>query len=160
MQLAEVQVRQISAWVWASILHTPLDVAESADARELDPSSEAGVLTACVQIAGGWQGAVCLSCVAEFAARAAAVMFGVDTAATSEADMQDALGELANMIGGNIKGLLPEPCHLSMPTVVHGNDYSLRIPRSTVSLRVPFTCEGLPVQIVLREREADIAVAA
>jgi hypothetical protein len=31
--------------------------------------------------------------------------------------VRDVAGEVANMIGGNLKALLPEPCRLSLPKV-------------------------------------------
>jgi chemotaxis protein CheX len=41
-------------------------------------------------------------------------------------DVRDTMGELANMLGGNLKSLLPRGVVLSMPSVVAG-DYSLRV---------------------------------
>src|SRR5664279_3671280 len=42
-------------------------------------------------------------------------------------DVRDTMDELANMLGGNLKSLLPRGVVLSMPSVVAGGDYSLRI---------------------------------
>jgi len=41
--------------------------------------------------------------------------------------VRDALGELANMLAGNLKSVLPSGVVLSMPSVIEGSDYSLRI---------------------------------
>src|SRR3546814_11558410 len=36
-------------------------------------------------------------------------------------DVTDAIGELVNMIGGNVKSLMPEPSILSLPMVAAGH---------------------------------------
>jgi chemotaxis protein CheX len=58
-----------------------------------------------------------------------------------DADVCDAFGELANMIGGNLKAVLPHPVHLSMPSVVQGADYSMHICRTITVSRQAFLCE-------------------
>ena len=70
-----------------------------------------------IQIVGAWRGAVVLSCSLEYARSMAAGMFGAEPDTLSAADVNDALGELGNVIGGNLKQLLPSPCHLSLPAV-------------------------------------------
>jgi chemotaxis protein CheX len=42
-------------------------------------------------------------------------------------DVRDVPGELANMIGGNMKSILGQGIQLSMPSVVDGGDYSVRV---------------------------------
>lgn len=37
----------------------------------------------------------------------------------SETDMADALGEVANVVGGNVKALVPDPGALTLPQVAH-----------------------------------------
>ena len=64
-------------------------------------------------------------------------------------DVQDALGEITNMTGGNLKALMPGSCHLSLPAVIDGNDYRIRIPTARVLTRVLFECDGLPAVISL-----------
>ncbi len=73
--------------------------------------------TAAVGISGAWNGVVDLTCSQRAARRAAAVMFGLDDADLGPAEVQDAVGELANVVGGNVKALLPVPTDLSLPVV-------------------------------------------
>jgi hypothetical protein len=42
-------------------------------------------------------------------------------------DVRDGLGELTNVIAGNLKPLLPSGVSLSIPSVVEGRDYALRL---------------------------------
>jgi chemotaxis protein CheX len=52
----------------------------------------------------------------------AAALLGVDLDDVTPEDVRDALGELANIIGGNVKSLMPEPAALSLPVVlIDGN---------------------------------------
>ena len=44
-----------------------------------------------------------------------------------DGDVRDVMGELANMVAGNLKSLLPRGVDLSMPSVIEGSDYSLHI---------------------------------
>ncbi len=151
MQFVEEEIRQLTASIWESILSLPLEQVEVA------PAEGARLMAACVQITGAWQGAVSLTCNADFAARAAVIMFGLGDAPATHLDMQDALGELANMVGGNLKALLPEPCQLSLPTVVDGADWSVHIPRSKVMTRVGMSCMGSPLGVTLLQRELKAA---
>ena len=44
-------------------------------------------------------------------------------------DVHDAMGEIANMLGGNVKGILSEngrDIDLSMPSTIAGSDYSFQ----------------------------------
>jgi len=86
------------------------------------PPREARV-TGVVSIAGGWNGAVSITCSPTFAARAASVMFGRSIATVTSSDIHDAVGELANIVGGNLKPLVHSEssmCVLSIPIVVEG----------------------------------------
>ena len=78
-------------------------------------------LVACVQITGAWQGTVVLACARAVAEAITAAMFG-DPQATATDELHDAMGEMANMIAGNVKRLLPGPSKLSLPTVADATD--------------------------------------
>jgi hypothetical protein len=53
-------------------------------------------------------------------------------------------GELANMIDGNLKCVLARGLELSMPSVVDGSDYYLRIVGTEVLERMALECaEGV-----------------
>jgi len=67
--------------------------------------------------------------------------------------MQDATGELSNMVGGNVKALLPQPSRLSLPSVVEGKDYNLRIPGALCISRMVFESQGSPFVVTMHARE-------
>ncbi len=97
-------------------------------------------LTATVHFAGEVPGAVVIECSMATACRMAGALTGIDHAAVDE-DVYDALAEIVNMVGGNLKSLLHAGCGLSMPTVVNGFDYKQRLPRARISTRSAFECD-------------------
>lgn len=136
--------------IWSSTLGMhiePLD--EAGHAEWALPAVEAQV-----HIAGTWQGAVVLNTSQQLAVRVAQRMFSLDAAVPTSDDIQDAFGEIANITGGNIKGFISEgDAHLSLPVVIQGRDYSVRVPRSREVLRVEFICEGQPMVVTLLQAE-------
>jgi len=141
-------IKQLALFVWDAVLHLPLDE------EETSPPVGQRTLSACVHITGAWNGALALTCGDGMAAESAAIMFDLERAGVSISDMQDALGELANMIGGNVKALLPEHCHLSLPMVVEGIDYSFRVPGSRLVSRIPMRSGEHRVTVSLLESDA------
>lgn len=76
---------------------------------------------ASVTITGAWEGTVVLELTAELAEDATRTMLDLATDhAPDDADVADAVGELVNMVGGNVKSLMPEPSLLSLPVVAAG----------------------------------------
>ena len=110
-------------------------------------------ITGCIQITGAWEGTITLECSTELARKASAIMFDVEPAAATDAEIQDALGELTNMTGGNIKNLLPGTCHLSLPSVTEGVDYTVSVPGSQLQSQVTFECEGQPLVVSMLRKE-------
>jgi len=84
----------------------------------------------------------------------------VDPADTTPEEVTDALGELANMIGGNVKALLPEPCRISLPAVADGMDYRLSVPGARPVTAVTWSCESEPLMVRLLERRIAGSAAA
>ena len=138
--------------IWTAILG--LEVSRGAQAMSaLSKVETERTITSCVQLAGAWEGSVLLYCTAKLARRMASVMFGMSEEDLGNDEIEDAMGELGNMVAGNIKILLPKPCELSLPTVVDGLDYRLIVPRSLVYSKLLLECEGEPLLVTLLERE-------
>lgn len=151
MQQLDSAIDGIVTTVWESMLEIPVTPESPTQAFGQDAIPEhtfAGV----VQIAGAWDGAVAVQCSGPLATRAAQRMFSLEADAVSTADLQDALGELTNMTGGNIKALLPEPCTLGLPVVVEGADYRLRLPGSSAVHRAYYRADGETLIVTVLER--------
>lgn len=113
MNELEQQVLSLAEDVWTNVLGTPTTLQPSKPLAEGESR-----VTGSVQISGAFSGAVAVECSLDLARRAAASMFALEEAAVGRSEIRDALGEIANMIGGNVKALLPAPSRLSVPEVV------------------------------------------
>jgi CheY-specific phosphatase CheX len=83
-------------------------------------------LRATVLLTGAWKGAVAVECSRRQACQFAAGYLSIEPPAINPAGgvdevVRDALGELANMIGGNWKCILMPGIYISMPEVVEGS---------------------------------------
>ena len=149
MELTQTELSQIVEGIWNSMLG--LDI-QSAVEPHADPQA-ASLLAACIQITGAWEGSVVLRCSPKLARHAAAAMFAAEVESISSGEMLDSLGELANMIGGGVKSLLPEICLLSLPTVVEGANFSLFVRGASPVQRSRFACQGESVWVTLLEKD-------
>ena len=77
-------------------------------------------VSASVSLTGAWDGHVLVSCSAEAARHAAAAFLSMESAEVGTEDMTDVMGELANIVGGNVKSMLPAATAVSLPHVVNG----------------------------------------
>jgi chemotaxis protein CheX len=131
------------------VLSIMLDMeADQGEPQPLDGLKE--MISGCVQISGQWQGAVVLQSSAAFATRAAVRMLSIPAGDVTESDLLDVIAELANMIGGNLKGLVPHPSFLSLPCVARGKDF--RIPGAATVCEVLLQCGGEPLRVLKCER--------
>ena len=74
-------------------------------------------------------------------------MFGAEPGDLSDDEVSDALGELTNMVGGNIKSLLPAPSQLSLPSVAAGESCTVRVPGAVRISRSALLCGTGPRHI-------------
>ena len=128
------------------------------DNGELRPGGAGGgERSASISITGAWNGTTVLTCSASAVRRAAAVMFGMTEDEVGAEELTDAIGELINVVGGNIKGILPGPTELSLPSVHEG---TFEVPgHFQLGWDVQFTWTDEPVRVtVWAEDEASLAI--
>lgn len=104
---------------------------------ELVTDSE--LITGAVYFAGAWKGAVLLQCNRNQACDFTARLMGIPAPEKFDDDVRDSVGEVANIIGGNLKPILPHGIALSMPSVVEGYPSALRICSSSPIIRLAFS---------------------
>src|SRR5690349_2336129 len=153
MQLSENDLREVVESVWTAMPGLELVPADHGYSRDVESRN----LTGTVQITGEWQGAVMVDLPEKLARDAASAMFGMEPDELGEDEVLDALGEVANMIGGNVKGLIEGECKLSLPTIAEGGDFRVAVPGSSTSVLLVFDCEGKPLQVKLLVREDQAA---
>ena len=138
-------VLAIAEQVWTSYLDP-----EGANPLLLGPPAvPSQEVSASVSVTGAWRGHIVVSCSSTAARNASAALLGADLVDITPEDVVDALGELANIIGGNVKGLLPEPSALSLPVVVI--DGNSRWPSVAELCRLDGTWLGEPVAVLVLE---------
>ena len=145
MTAIDDDIKDVARTIWATLFELPL---EDGDAAQLGPES---TVTSCVQINGAWHGAVVLQCPLTLARTLTAAMFQADTAPELD-EVHDALGELANMLGGNVKALLPGPSRISLPAVAVGSDYHMSVVGTNAVTSLSFTCDGHPLRVTLLQQ--------
>lgn len=98
--ITEHDINQVITEVWAPSLELDLyAVGEATGERQ-----HTSVLVA----TGGWEGRIVVQATASFARAVAAKMFGMPRDEVPTMDADDAVGELTNVVGGNLKALLGE----------------------------------------------------
>jgi chemotaxis protein CheX len=144
----EAELDAITRTIWGTLFDLPLNGFRPA------PLGSETVLTGCVQIVGGWRGAVILRCPTSLASTLAEQMFRSGSPPSLD-DVRDAMGELTNVIAGNIKALFPGNAQLSLPAVAVGSDYDLGVVATSAVTTVAFTCDGQPLMVTLFEGAHD-----
>jgi chemotaxis protein CheX len=135
-------ISEIVEMIWLNVLGKNIEPAPASapdPVRAADPDG-AG-LVGRIQFTGNWMGELTASCSEALARRIATIMFMQD-ADVSESDLRDAFGEVVNMLGGNLKALLPPPCHLSLPTVTFEADSTHPNATADIVSTTHFVSEG------------------
>ena len=99
-------------------------------------------VTSMVGLAGSHSGILAIHCPKKLALLVTSNMLGMEVTDVDE-DVNDAMGEIANMVGGDVKHIFSPKgadINLSIPTVIYGSDYALESVSSAESLVMPFVC--------------------
>jgi CheY-specific phosphatase CheX len=132
----EAAISQTVTAMWSSLFETEIwqnDSPTRGDTHDL---------VGCIHVTGPEGGVVTLECSEALAREIAATMFALAPTLVGMADAEDALGELANVVGGNFKAFLEGAHQLSLPTVVEGRDFRARFIGTELAARMSFDCAG------------------
>lgn len=131
----------ITREVWTSFLDgDPAGLVAGGD----PPTGEQ--ITGCVHLSGAYTGSIMLQCSPPAARDAAAALFSIAPGDVTQTEVIDAIGEIANMVGGNVKSMLPGPSLLSLPLVVQG---VLSVPGAQVVRAVQLIWRTEPLTVSL-----------
>ncbi len=109
-----------------------------------------------VAITGSWNGVVVYASSTTAARRAAGAFLAMGEDEVSTEDLSDVLGELANIIGGNVKAMLPAGSLLSLPQVVLASESASKYPGAQRVSGLYGRWEGEPVSISMWQSRADV----
>jgi chemotaxis protein CheY-P-specific phosphatase CheC len=130
-------------------------IAETLFDTELSPLSEPvvlqvrGALTARIDYRGSFAGSLSATVDEQLARRLTSIMMKITPASCTRADLYDALGEVVNIAAGNLKGLLPGDCQVSLPHVQEAALAAHDELHSALSA-ASFALFGAPVRVELR----------
>lgn len=133
--------------IWNTILGLEIYPSSSITAKSLGSDG----LVASLQCSGEWKGIVNLSCSPRFAREAASIMFGKHQLEVNNEDVNNAIGELANVVAGNIKSMLPGECQLSLPSVIDGKNINVMHHYGKILTQMSFNCNTHPVIVTVYE---------
>ncbi|HJV36202.1 MAG TPA: chemotaxis protein CheX [Geomonas sp.] len=97
-------------------------------------------VTGMVGLAGTYTGILSIHCPKPLALRITSNMLGMDVEEVGE-DVNDAMGEIANMLGGYVKQILSKgglDINLSIPTVIAGEEYTVNSMSDSDCVIIPF----------------------
>jgi len=144
------QIEQIVQMIFDTMLATQMFRAEHESVSELHR------LLGTVQVTGELPVSIILGVSDGVARASAATMLHVPVNEVTNVDERDVVAEIANMIGGNLKSLLPGTTQLSLPTVVEGLNLGLQVPGAELIDDVMFQCDNgsLRVRVFAKIRNA------
>ena len=148
-EVLEVDLSSVAQTIWAAMLGLELHPIRDPGGHHPDER----VVTGVVQITGEWAGAVSVRTSERFAITAAATLFAMDANDVTTEEISDTIGELANVVGGNVKSALLGELQLSLPAVTSGRDYQIAISGTEVRDLLSFDCEGELVVVALHQRQ-------
>ncbi len=129
----EQLIRTVVRSVWS----TQLGLAISDLPNPPDVRSTGATHTAVIHISGDFRGVVRLQ------------------ASLAMVRRRDVIGELANVVAGNLKALLAGSSNLSLPTIVEGSDYRISTVAIASSRECSFSLDGEWLTVTMVEhREA------
>ncbi|MCZ6680350.1 MAG: chemotaxis protein CheX [Candidatus Poribacteria bacterium] len=101
-------------------------------------------VSAMIGIAGDFSALIQIYCSRPAALEIATILLDEEMLEVNE-DVEDTIGELANMLAGGMKGKFAESganLEIAIPSVVSGREYSISQPDNVTGVRVPFDLGG------------------
>lgn len=149
------------ASVFGTMLNLPVDE-ESESAPVVENEAQ---IAGSVGFIGVVTGVVFVYSTVRFARNVTRRMLGSETTVTGEEMVNDAFGEITNMIVGHIKSRLADrgmTCVLTIPSILRGSQFTIE-PTSSTRRRISnFRCAGdnVVVEVLLKPAASQAALAA
>ncbi len=143
------ELNNLASEVWSSMASTSLEASE----KIVTPEELNGYVVSSVEVDGAWAGSVRLDMNMDMARATTAKLLGAEEADVSSEEIQDAVGELANILGGGVKELMPQPCKLSPPSVAIGDERKSVIGQGRVTTECSFVAESGRLHVTVVEKD-------
>lgn len=149
MQFLENEIKKYNKLVWSTLLDFEIEPKSGA----FDFSSN-DTVTGSVQITGKWNGVISLYLPSPLVNKITETMFSLDSGEATTETKKDAIGEMINMIGGNLKSMLPQPSSLSTP-IFSMEGQKQEFPFTKKVTQCQFNCNGNSFALSLYEQAKD-----
>jgi len=153
-------IRTAAEEVFTTMLGSELRFRESYSDK--GPSHPLDGVICLIGMAGGWTGTGTISCSAEFACRMASQMLMAEYREV-DAEVLDAVAEIANMILGNVKTALERSLGtmgMSIPTAIFGRNFLAKSFGDETWTGVVFDCAGERLEVKMFLKPAPAAAAS
>lgn len=147
MQLTDEDLIEMMTQIWDTMIGEALSTDDIAEGQTFGMHSSVDI-----ESPDGSTVAVVIECGAALASRLAEVLFSMPADEVADEDAADAVGELANIFGGNVKGVLALSATLTLPKVVVGSMEPEAYPGAILN-RVGFDAGGHRLVASLRDRQ-------
>ena len=137
-QITSAQLREIAS----RLLRTMLKMEFEWSPNGVDAPGEESLMAA-VRISGRRNATLQIYAPLELARQIARAMFGQSGHPLDEDDVFDAFGEVVNVIGGNLKGLIEQEGNLSLPCVGMAKQET-----STAGMEITFRYRRAPLNLI------------
>lgn len=116
-----------------------MEIESSGDESGLD-GTLVNSITGVIGLAGSYKGVLAIHLPHKIALDITSNFLGMDVEEINE-DVEDAVGEIANMIGGDVKGFLASAggdINISLPSTISGASYEFQPTKNAEKFLVPF----------------------
>jgi len=144
MQFFENEIKEYAEFAWST-----LDFKITPSSGQLDENT-GNLVTANIQISGDWQGIVVLVMEHDLAQHLAIKMFSLEKEQVTDEEISDSASEMMNIIGGNLKSMLPQPNQLGLP-IVDLTGARLNFPLTKQLSQVAFDCMGKKFSVAIHQ---------
>ncbi len=127
--------------IFSTMLMMEISAADEMDTKDVLPHVDS--ISGVIGLAGTHKGVLAIHLPHRVAIAITSSFLGMDVDEMNS-DVEDAVGELANMLGGNVKSILSEKgrdISLSMPTTISGKHYDYQSNKDAERFLIPFRCE-------------------
>jgi chemotaxis protein CheX len=112
-----------------------------------------------VPVSGAWNGVISIRLGHGLARATTMAMLQVPSKEIELADLEAMIGELANVVAGNVKALFPGTTQLGLPIVLEGTDFRLGLPGGHEAAACAFECLSWPFSVRLLQGGTTLAPA-
>ena len=136
--------------IWASMVGAEVVfVGQPPSSDGGTPQDGHGSYVGVVRISGAWSGALTIEFTPEGASNLAGALLGLLPDEITDDVVRDTIGEMANIMGGNMKALVPGPSSLSLPVVVERESAEANLAGADLLHRIFATSGGHPFAVSL-----------